>query len=81
MIARYVMPQFQGSNLNREQSLEHARVNYTELVGRQKVAIGSRIAQHIAERGAANIQPEVLQALEAEVRATQAPQKEANRKG
>jgi limonene 1,2-monooxygenase len=81
MIARYVMPHFQGSNLNRVQSLEHARVNYAELVGQQKVAIGSRIAQHIAERGAENIQPEVLQALEAEVRATQARQKGTNGKG
>jgi limonene 1,2-monooxygenase len=75
------MPHFQGSNLNRVQSLEHARVNYAELVGQQKVAIGSRIAQHIAERGAENIQPEVLQALEAEVRATQARQKGTNGKG
>jgi limonene 1,2-monooxygenase len=74
MIARYVMPHFQSSNLNREQSLNHARTNYADLVGQQKVAIGSRIAQHIAEKGADNIQPEVLQALEAEVRATQAHQ-------
>jgi limonene 1,2-monooxygenase len=81
MIARFVMPHFQGSNLNRIQSLEHARVNYAELVGQQKIAIGSRIAQHITERGAENIQPEVLQALEAEVRATQTQQKGANGKG
>jgi limonene 1,2-monooxygenase len=81
MIARYVMPHFQGSNSNRVDSLENARVNYAELVGQQKVAIGSRIAQHIAEKGADNIQPEVLQALEAEVRATQVRHKEANGKG
>ena len=81
MIARYVMPHFQGSNSNRVASLENARVNYAELVGQQKVAIGSRIAQHIAEKGADNIQPEVLQALEAEVRATQVRHKEANGKG
>src|SRR3984957_6163973 len=41
MIARYVMPHFQGSNVNRVASLENARVNYAELVGQQKVAIGS----------------------------------------
>jgi limonene 1,2-monooxygenase len=81
MIARYVMPHFQGSNSNRVDSLENARVNYAELVGQQKVAIGSRIAQHIAEKGADNIQPEVLQALEAEVRATQVRHKEVNGKG
>ncbi len=81
MIARYVMPHFQGSNVNRVASLENARVNYAELVGQQKVAIGSRIAQHIAEKGADNIQPEVLQALEAEVRATQVRHKEVNGKG
>jgi limonene 1,2-monooxygenase len=81
MIARYVMPHFQGTNLNRERSLEHARVNYADLVGQQKIAIGSRIAQHIAERGDEHIQPEVLQALEAEVRATRARAKDANGKG
>ena len=81
MIARYVMPHFQGSLLNRTESLEYARVNYANLVGQQKVAIGARIAQHIAERGAGNIQPEVLQALDAEVRATQAKAKGANGKG
>ena len=81
MIARYVMPHFQGSLLNRTESLEYARVNYAHLVGQQKVAIGARIAQHIAERGAGNIQPEVLQALDAEVRATQAKEKGANGKG
>lgn len=81
MIARYVMPHFQGSNLNRVRSLENARANYADLVGQQKVAIGARIAQHIAERGDENIQPEVLQALEAEVRATQAHVKETNSKG
>ena len=80
MIARYVMPHFQGSNLNRVQSLEHARVNYADLVGQQKVAIGARIAQHIAERGDDHIQPEVLQALEAEVRATQLHAKGPNGK-
>jgi limonene 1,2-monooxygenase len=81
MIARYVIPHFQGSNLNRVQSLEYARTNYADLVGQQKVAIGARIAQHIAERGDEHIQPEVLQALEAEVRATQAHAKGTNGKG
>jgi limonene 1,2-monooxygenase len=75
MIARYVMPHFQGSDVNREQSIEFARTNYSQLVGQAKVAIGARIAQHIAEKGAGNIPPEVVQALENEIRATAASRK------
>jgi limonene 1,2-monooxygenase len=75
MFARYVMPHFQGSDANREQSIEFARTNYSQLVGQAKVAIGARIAQHIAEKGAGNIPPEVVQALENEIRATAASRK------
>jgi len=75
LIARYVMPHFQESNTNREQSLNSARSNYTELVGQAKVAVGARVAQYVAEKGAQNIQPEVLQAFEAEVSASKAAEK------
>ena len=69
----------QGHDQRIRQKLRAAQA--AELLRQQKVAIGARIAQHIAERGAGNIQPEVLQALDAEVRATQAKEKGANGKG
>jgi limonene 1,2-monooxygenase len=75
LIARYVMPHFQNSNANREQSLNFARSNYTNLVEQAKVAVGTRIAKYVAEKGTGNIQPELLQAFEAELRANPAPQK------
>jgi limonene 1,2-monooxygenase len=75
LIARYVMPHFQNSNANREQSLNFARSNYTDLVEQAKLAVGTRIAEYVAEKGTGNIQPELLQAFEAELRANTAPQK------
>jgi len=68
MIARYVMPHFQNGNDNRVESLEYARTNFAELVGQAKVAIGSRVAEHIAKKGSENISPDVVQALDAEIK-------------
>jgi len=75
LIARYVMPHFQNSNANREQSLNFARSNYTNLVEQAKVAVGTRIAKYVAEKGTGNIQPELLEAFEAELRANPPAQK------
>jgi limonene 1,2-monooxygenase len=75
MIARYVMPHFQDSNTNRDQSIEFARSNYADLVGQARVAVGSRVAQYVAEKGTQNIQPEVLQAFESELRTPPSPAK------
>jgi limonene 1,2-monooxygenase len=68
MIARYVMPHFQNANDNRTESLEFARQNYVDLVGQAKLAVGARVADHIARKGSDNVSPDVVQALEAEIR-------------
>jgi limonene 1,2-monooxygenase len=68
MIARYVMPDFQNGNDNRVESLEFARTNYADLVGQARLAVGSRVAEHIAKKGAENVSPDLVQALEAEMR-------------
>ena len=79
LIARFVMPHFQDSNLNREQSLNFARSNYTRLVGEAKIAVGNRVAKYAAEKGVQNIQPEILQAFETELNASKHPEKKRAR--
>jgi limonene 1,2-monooxygenase len=68
MIARYVMPHFQHGNDNRVESLEFARTNYADLVGQARVAISSRVAEHIAKKGGENVSPDLVEALEGEMR-------------
>lgn len=60
LFARYVIPKFQDLNINREVSLEWARANHDEFMGRSRSAVNTRVAQHIQEQGAANIAPEIL---------------------
>ncbi len=63
MIARYVFPRFQASNVNREISLAWARDNRESFAGQNLAAVGDRVARHIQEKGAANIAPEILEAM------------------
>jgi limonene 1,2-monooxygenase len=63
LIARHVFPHFQASNVNREQSLGWARDNRTVFVGELFGAVGARVAQHIETKGAANIAPEIMEAM------------------
>ena len=63
LMARHVFPRFQASNVNREQSLGWARDNRTEFVGELFGAVGARVAQHIETKGAANIAPEIIEAM------------------
>ena len=63
LIARHVFPHFQASNVNREQSLGWARDNRTVFVGELFGAVGARVAQHIQTKGAANIAPEIMEAM------------------
>jgi limonene 1,2-monooxygenase len=58
MIARYVAPQFQALNTNREASRAWVGSNKAEFTGQVMAAMGQRIAQHIAEKGASDIRPE-----------------------
>jgi len=63
LMARYVFPKFQGSNDNRVASLEWARTNRETFIGQAMVAVGTRVAQHIQEKGADKIAPEILAAM------------------
>ena len=59
LFARYVIPRFQDLNVRRETSLEWARVNHEAFIGQARSAVNVRIAQHIEEKGADNISPEI----------------------
>ena len=63
LMARYVFPEFQGSNSNRDASLEWARSNRDTFMGEARMAVGTRVAQHIQEKGINDIAPEILQAM------------------
>ncbi len=63
LMARYVFPKFQGSNTNRDASLEWARSNRDTFMGEARMAVGTRVAQHIQEKGINDIAPEILQAM------------------
>jgi len=63
LLARYVFPKFQGSNINREDSLAWARDNRDEYWGQNFKAVGKRLEQHIAAKGDKNIAPEVMEAM------------------
>jgi limonene 1,2-monooxygenase len=59
LFARYVIPKFQDLNVRREASLEWARVNHDAFIGQANSAVTARIAQHIREKGADNVSPEI----------------------
>jgi limonene 1,2-monooxygenase len=63
LMARYVFPRFQGSNINREHSLNWAKDNRETFIGQARMAVGVRVAQHIQEKGVENIRPEILEAM------------------
>ncbi|MDX2236206.1 MAG: LLM class flavin-dependent oxidoreductase [Hyphomonadaceae bacterium] len=63
LMARYVFPKFQGANENRVASLEWARDNREGFIGEARMAVGMRVAQHIQEKGADKIAPEILAAM------------------
>ncbi|HET6969976.1 MAG TPA: LLM class flavin-dependent oxidoreductase [Phenylobacterium sp.] len=58
LIAHYVAPHFQALNPNREASMAWVGSNKAEFTGQVMAAMGARIAQHIAEKGTADIRPE-----------------------
>lgn len=59
LFARYVAPRFQQLNENREASISWVGGNKAEFTGQTMAAMGARIAQHIAEKGAGDIRPEL----------------------
>ena len=58
LIARYVAPHFQALNPNRDASMAWVGSNKAEFTSQVMASMGARIAQHIAEKGAADIRPE-----------------------
>jgi limonene 1,2-monooxygenase len=65
LMARYVFPKFQELNTNREASIAWAKANREEFIGESMMAVGTRLAQHIQEKGTENISPEILANLAA----------------
>jgi limonene 1,2-monooxygenase len=63
LIARYVMPHFQETNVNRGLSLVWARKNREGFIGEAMMAVGSRVAKHIEQHGTEDISPEILEAM------------------
>jgi limonene 1,2-monooxygenase len=60
LMARYVFPQFQGLNLNREASIDWVRQNKAEFTTQVRTAVGTRIIQHMMEKGSENISPQIV---------------------
>jgi limonene 1,2-monooxygenase len=60
LVARYVFPQFQALNVNRQASIDWVKANKTEFTSQVRAAVGARIVQHIQEKGTENIRPEIV---------------------
>ena len=63
LMARYVFPKFQQSNVNRQSSMDWVRTNKDEFTGQMRAAVGARIVQHMMEKGADNISPMIVEAI------------------
>ena len=63
LVARYVMPHFQGLNQNRDASLNWARDNRNNFTAQSMGAVGAAIVQHIQEKGTENISPLILRQM------------------
>jgi limonene 1,2-monooxygenase len=60
LVARYVFPEFQTLNANRDASMAWVGQNKTEFTNAVRAAVGARIVQHIQEKGTENIRPEIV---------------------
>lgn len=63
LVARYVMPEFQQLNVNRAASIDWVKSNKEEFTGQARMAVGARIVQHMMEKGADNIRPEIVELI------------------
>jgi limonene 1,2-monooxygenase len=63
LVARYVMPEFQQLNVNRAASIDWVKSNKEEFTGQARMAVGARIMQHMMEKGADNIRPEIVELI------------------
>jgi len=60
LMARYVFPKFQHLNVNRESSMAWVKENKEDFTTEVRAAVGARIVQHMMEKGAENIRPEIV---------------------
>ena len=58
LMARYVMPHFQGRDAAHSESLEWARSNREEFMGAHLQAVGNQIQKHVQEQQAAATEEE-----------------------
>ncbi|MFN3515055.1 MAG: LLM class flavin-dependent oxidoreductase [Phenylobacterium sp.] len=63
LVARYVAPRFQELNANREASMAWVGANKDNFTGQMRAAVGARIVQHMMEKGADNIRPEIVEMI------------------
>ena len=63
LIARYVAPHFQRLNVNRQASMDWVGSHKVEFTGQMQAAVGARIVQHMMEKGADNIRPEIVEMI------------------
>jgi limonene 1,2-monooxygenase len=63
LMARYVFPRFQASNVNRDASIAWSRDNRENFWGQSFAAVGARLQEHIKAKGDKNIAPEIMEAM------------------
>ncbi|MBS0362317.1 MAG: LLM class flavin-dependent oxidoreductase [Proteobacteria bacterium] len=63
LMARYVFPKFQNLNDNRHASMSWVGANKEAFTTEVRGAVGARIVQHMMEKGADNIRPEIVQMI------------------
>ena len=65
LMARYVFPKFQNLNDNRHASMAWVKENKETFTAEVRGAVGTRIVQHMMEKGADNIRPEIVEMITA----------------
>jgi limonene 1,2-monooxygenase len=63
LFARYVAPKFQQLNVGRDASMAWVKANKADFTAQSMAAVGARIAQHAAEKGAENINPMIAEMI------------------
>jgi limonene 1,2-monooxygenase len=63
LMARYVFPRFQNLQDNRHASMAWVKQNKEAFTTQVRGAVGARIVQHMMEKGADNIRPEIVEMI------------------
>ena len=64
LMARYVFPRFQNLQDNRAASMDWVRENKPAFSAAMQGAVGARIVQHMMEKGADNIAPQIRELIQ-----------------